>query len=242
MQAYGHILYMDVQKTGSTFVTRIFDEVLDLPKVEYRKHSRLKRPKEPGEFVVLSSRDPLDAWVSLYNFGCEGKGRMRLGLDRAGVADAFYAGDAPDFAAWVRYLHDPANASIVGERYEDFAHLGIGFQNYRELVMSIARPEAVLADVADRSGVVAAYERGCVVDVRLRHASLVSDLEQLLTHELAPFVIPGLDVRAVLDRVGTVNASHSRLRPQDVDDVTRAYLSEIEWLTPVFEERSADAG
>lgn len=235
MQAYGHILYMDVQKTGSTFITGVLDEVLDLPRQDFPKHSRLERDKEPGEFVVISTREPLDAWLSLYNFGCEGKGRMYKGLSAAGLAERYYTGTPGGFAEWVRLLNSPGNEKLAKENFPRSAHLGMGFQNFREFVMSVSRPLEVLARCSNRADVERALASEHIIDVRLRHSHLQQDLLDLLRGPLAASLIPGIDVEAVLGRREKVNASRQAVTRADLNDQTVAFVAESEWLTPTFE-------
>lgn len=228
--AHGPVTYMDVQKTGSTFVCTVLDRVLREPASVAVKHGRMERDKAPGEIAVISTREPLDAWLSLYNYGCTGVGRLRRRLERQGRA-MLYDGTPEGFDAWVRVVGDPAHPAIAGEGYAAAAHLGMGFQNFRELVMSFAWPLQVFGACESLDDVVRYYRDRRAVDHRIRFASLREDLAALLEGPLAEHVRPGIDVRDVVGAAEPVNASPRTLTRVDVLEPTRQHVAATESLT-----------
>lgn len=222
--------YMDVPKTGSTFVCSVLDRALREPASVAVKHGRMERDKGPGEIVVISTRDPLDSWLSLYNYGCTGVGRLRRRLDRQGRA-SWYDGTPEGFDAWVRAVGDPSRPTIAGEGYAAAAHLGMGFQNFRELVMSFAWPLQVFGSAEDLSDVGAYYRDRRVVDHRIRFASLRDDLAGLLEGPLSEHVRPGIDVRDLVWESEAINVSPHALSLDDVLPSTREHVAAVESLT-----------
>ena len=227
MFAYGPVTYMDVQKTGSTYVEGILGQVLRHPVSDGVKHGRMERDKRPGEIVVITAREPLDAWLSLYNYGCTGRGRLRRRLDRQGRS-ALYDGTPEGFDTWVRRVGNPSRPAIAGEGYASAARLGIGFQSFRELVMSFSWPLQVFDSCEEPGDVLRYYRQRRIVDHRLRFEDLRSDLAELLAGPLAEHVRPGIDVRDVVGSSPAVNVSPRALAREDVAASTRAHVAQSE--------------
>ena len=228
--AHGPVTYMDVPKTGSTFVCAVLDRALREPASIAVKHGRMERDKAPGEIVVISTREPLDSWLSLYNYGCTGVGRLRRRLDRQGRS-SWYDGTPEGFDAWVRAVGDPSRPSIAGEGYAAAAHLGMGFQNFRELVMSFAWPLQVFGAAEGLPDVASYYRDRRVVDHRIRFASLREDLASLLEGPLCEQVRPGIDVRDLVWESAPVNVSPRSLSLDHVLPSTRDHVAAVESLT-----------
>ena len=63
MQVFDNVVYMDVQKTGSTAITRFLRLNLAYAHWTSDKHARLRRQPEPGEVFLISRREPVELWV-----------------------------------------------------------------------------------------------------------------------------------------------------------------------------------
>lgn len=67
------LIYLQMQKTGSSHITRLLEEVVGGER--QTKHSRLE--SDPGNRLVIGSvRNPWDWYVSLWAFGCSGRGAI----------------------------------------------------------------------------------------------------------------------------------------------------------------------
>lgn len=131
--------YLDVQKTGSSFIAKLLQTFAKEPLVASRRHGRIAH-RQVGKFYFISCRDPLDQLLSLYFFGCAGSGHLRTRLVAAGRTD-FYDGSAPGFDAFLRFVLDPGNAEVFGE---DYAASGIapiaGLMTFRFVALAIPAP------------------------------------------------------------------------------------------------------
>jgi hypothetical protein len=84
------LLYLDLQKTGSTAISRILAEVDGGTEITHAssgvsKHGRFESDRA-GRFVLGSVRDPWSWYVSLWSYGRAGKGEVyRRSVSRAGV-------------------------------------------------------------------------------------------------------------------------------------------------------------
>ncbi len=111
MIEYGRFIYLDVQRTGSTHVIALLEQVCEEPLVLRRRHGPIsKRPLHllrPHKLTFATVRNPWDWYVSLWSFGAGKKSAMRRWL-RASLprneVQAFYDTRDP-FASFRRWLH-----------------------------------------------------------------------------------------------------------------------------------------
>jgi len=67
------LVYLQLQKTGSTHITKLLSEILQGQ--EYTKHMRPPLSiSEKNKYFIGSIRNPWDWYVSLWSFGCQDKG------------------------------------------------------------------------------------------------------------------------------------------------------------------------
>lgn len=67
------LVYLQLQKTGSTHITSLLSEILDGN--QYTKHMRPPAPiHNEDKYIIGSIRNPWDWYVSLWSFGCQNNG------------------------------------------------------------------------------------------------------------------------------------------------------------------------
>jgi hypothetical protein len=236
VQVFGPVIYMDVPKTGSTFVTEFLKNQVRYAHEVTRKHSRLMRPRRREEVILLTSRDPIGSWLSLYNYGCTGVGRVRRRLDRRGVGERFYTGDPEDFHAWIEHLTSPDAVEDLGEDYSSLAHLGVGFATFRELVLSFDRPLARFATITSTEQLLETYRAENVIDVRIRHSQLNDDLIATCIGPLSRHLRVDADPSGFLASTERINASDRRVTSADILERTRERIREAEALWYAIDE------
>ena len=236
MDDFGDFCYLDVHKTGSTFVTRVLKEVSKRPLLASVKHgvvetsrsrqwARVLRDKKywndaqgglfrEGCFYFNSVRDPFEYYASLYNYGCDGEGELFKRLRKRGVAD-LYDGASGSFQNWVAFILDEKNAAHVNGSYARTCAAAVGVFTYRFLSLSVAAPSARLRGVGTLSSARDVLDQNGICRATLRIESLNADLLSLLEGELAEHV----DVdraREMLSSDGKVNASLSGVATGDM--------------------------
>jgi len=149
MHEFETFVYLDVEKTGSTFISRMLNQFAR-EECECQSHHRpLSASFEPHKFYFASVRDPLDSYLSLYSFGCQQSGKVYGHLRNRGLDD-LYDGTLDGFSEWLRFLLRKKNAEALGDRYHRIAEGRIcrlvGFQSYRYLRLAIPDPETLLED------------------------------------------------------------------------------------------------
>jgi hypothetical protein len=226
-------VYLDVQKTGSSFVVDFF-----------KRHARdeyiaLDRHKpvaiyDPGKFYFITCRDPLDQYLSLYSFGCGGQGGYRK---RHG--DDMYDGTAAGFSTWLRFMLDSGDRDRSSEmrRYvksglEPF----VGFQSFRFLYLSFASPWDVLDRCRSVGMVRKVFRNRRIWSEAIRNEDLAGSLARLVGGRLAASV---RDIDAALAYLAANEKTNTSERVDKKNDFTvseedKRLIQEREWL--FFEE------
>lgn len=222
MDDFGFAVYMDVQKTGSTYISQVLRDVLN--RRQFRKqetHGRVRKRRE-GVVYFASVRHPLDAYHSLFRYGCDRFGTLAGQLRKAGHG-ALYQPTAEGFARWLDFVLDEANAEILGEGYPKVRTDLIGFQTFRFLVLSLAAPMTRLPQVQSLAELDALYDREAITSFVVRNENMGEDLMSLFREHLAGHV--DLDRAAeVLASAPRINASKTRSLADRLDPSVLAKL------------------
>jgi len=223
--------YLDVQKTGSSFIAKLLRTFAAETLVASRKHGRIGRP-DPAKFYFISCRDPLDQLLSLYFFGCSGNGQIRNAMRRRGRED-LYDGTPEGFGAFVRFVLDPANAAVFGE---DYAESGIaplaGLMTFRFVALSVSRPLRRMATCKARQDLERIYRRHNMAETIVRAETLNDTMRDLVRGSLRDRLRDPEAAIAWIDTAERVNASERRDRDRDfaIGDETRRLVEEREWF------------
>jgi len=145
MHDFGDIVYLDVQKTGSTFISAFLSEACKTPEQRCVKHGRIKDDYRPEAFYFISTRHPIRQYKSLYRYGVDQKGQLFGALRDAGQQGFYERNDSEGLNAFIRYVLNPDNAAMVGEGYEKTCRYhDVGFFTHRHLMLSLPRASQLL--------------------------------------------------------------------------------------------------
>jgi hypothetical protein len=227
--------YLDLQKTGTNFIVDFLNRFNGEIGAERRKHKPLVGDDRRDRLYFISVRDPLDQYISLFSFGCDGKGALYRKLSQRGSKNLYERGPAA-FERWLAFMLAPENASLVDKKY---ANAGdgrvpslIGYQSFRFLYLALQDPFEVLEECNTKEDVAEAYRTQSRVSVIVRHSHFISDLKDLVRTHLRA-AITDIDAAVkFLDEAPALNKS------QRVDDGLELQLSahlqqsvrEREWL------------
>lgn len=189
MIEYNEFIYLDVYRTGSTHVFRLFDEVVNHKPVKAFRHASLTKGRPlgttGGKTVFATVRNPWDWYVSLWAYGSDGKSAIRRHLDpHMGESDmaALYDKDDPkaSFSRWLRMMHDPAELNRVMKEHLPESGLApvIGLYTYRFLRVTTRWPRLLLRKplVTGSDSAVKHLSRFGAYDVLMRNETLTEDL------------------------------------------------------------------
>jgi hypothetical protein len=195
VQEFESFVYLDVQKTGSTFISFLLRKYGAERQIRAFKHKNVGAEYDKDKFHFISIRNPLDQYISLYSYGCSGSGGLFKRLARRGMED-LYDSSWKGFKKWLRFVLDEENAPLMAGKeahdYRDRIQQLIGFQTYRFLELALAEPNEVLAGCNSREDVREAYGKLNIAQFHVRHESFQEDLKNLLTDKI-PHAMADLD-------------------------------------------------
>lgn len=228
--------YLDVNKTGSTFVSAFLRDHLADEEVSFVKHGRIEAFPPKDRIHLITVRHPVDQYLSLFSYGCQGLGDVRNRLHARGWGD-LYQPDQAGFRRWLDCVLDPTNAFVLSREYRISGcapHAGL--MSYRVARLAIPMSIIRLRLVRSPQGMVDVYRKYSVVDAVAHTESLASDLEGfLLDYQTQLQWRPSFeDALAALRAKQRVNAS-KRVDDSDgeavyADDDVRAQIEKREML------------
>ena len=224
MLSFGPVTYMDVQKTGCTFISDVFKKTLNLEPLVEVKHARFERSKTADDFVIISRRDPFSQWVSLYNYGCMNLGWLYMRLKSFGLNDQLYTRNKEGLNTFVSHLLHFQNSHLLGEGYQQAKHLDLGFQSYRYLAMSLAKPSSSYQYFRNHEDLIENHKNLSIVDYVIRTSHLNSDLSHLLTEVIPQHVRKDVSIEEVMAGSTSGNESTNFVSVDDLTPSTRALI------------------
>ncbi|MBB5514799.1 hypothetical protein FHS89_000805 [Rubricella aquisinus] len=181
MIAYPGLYFLDVPKTGTTRIRDILDFALG-PPVDLAPHRPLPRQPDRGYLRLLSVRAPLPLYLSLFRYGCDGRGRLYHRLVAAGQG-ALYTPDQDGFAHWLAWMMEPRHADHIGLGYgAGVIARQIGFASHMTLSLAIPGARGVLARARSQFDLTARLSRRRLrPDGLIRNSHLEADLIAFLS-------------------------------------------------------------
>ena len=144
MHDFGKLVYLDLQKTGSTFVSRFLNATCNLRLVKESKHGRIRDRGHPSIFYFITVRHPVSQYSSLFRYGLDGRGALYERLAHRGMG-FLYRKDVESYNQWLRFVLDFRNAEVLGEGFERIPRdYDLGFLSYRYLMLSLPQPEKTI--------------------------------------------------------------------------------------------------
>jgi len=213
----------------------LLDEFISAPVVRREHHMPMEADCDRSKRYFISVRDPLDAYISLYSYGCMAQGKVRARLARRGL-DHHYDGTTEGFNRWMRFALKQKNAALFADvRMDDDTEFGslMGPQSYRYFRLAVPDAKNQLAKCKTRNDVLSLYRRKKLPKHFVRHETFVKDICRLLRGPLRDWVT---DVDAAVQHVRTAkprNASERIDKGNEdfvVDPVVHKRLQAREWF------------
>ena len=135
MHDFGRIVYLDMEKTGSTYVSKFLQQTCNLPEVRYEKHVPVRDSFSHTAFYFITIRHPLSLYSSLYRYGLDGRGGVFHRLERNNLLKVY-----SDFDEFLNFVLSPENALALGGGYTPDIARNIGFMSFRFLKLSLQYP------------------------------------------------------------------------------------------------------
>lgn len=224
MDDFGDFCYLDVQKTGSTLISRTLANSSKSPLVSSKKHASIRKSGimnayslikrggfyRDGAFYFNSIRNPFKYYASLYNYGVDKRGGLYRLLKKGGLAD-FYNGTEGGFLKWTAFIMNEKNSRYLGHDYASCGSKSIGLLTYRFLRLSVVAPDSTLSNIRSTDDAYTLHESHNICKFTIRNESLTKDVLYLIDHHLKSHI----DRRKALDILEgkRINASKSKIKP-----------------------------
>jgi hypothetical protein len=180
MLEYENFVYLDVQKTGSTFIRLFLREFAATDEIAGNKHRTVDK-RIGGKLYIISCRNPLQQYRSLYTFGCLGKGKMRTRLENKGMLH-LYDGSPTGFSGWLELVLTPSTSRKYLSGFDNHELLDVvGVQTLRFLRLALPSYRGAFDELKSKEDVLNAFQHDGLCDVLLKTESLNSDLLNLAT-------------------------------------------------------------
>lgn len=181
MKDFGPIVYLDLQKTGSSYTMRFIRTTSNLDVIYKDVHGPVLSRYDPSKFHFITVRHPVSQYISLFRFGLDGKGALHTRLRKLGLAEDLYREGNDGFNRWLGFVLDPANAEAVQNSYARAAHLNIGLQTFRFLFLALRLPRKTFREANDYDDLIARYRKDGIVKLVIRNEALSEGLRHLAT-------------------------------------------------------------
>lgn len=190
MLDYGAFCYLDVEKTGSSFIRQFLRQHVALREGNGAKH----RPVgwswgEPADkFFFISCRSPLSSYESLYRYGVDGRGGLHDRISAIPGMDNVYDGSPEAYVRWLRFVLDPASHGRIARFYGHRQARIYGLMTHRFLRLSFRFGDLRCRTFGSREDVLAAYRTRKLQGAVVRNEKLAGDLAEVIRAHLAPFL------------------------------------------------------
>jgi hypothetical protein len=204
MYDYGRLVFLDNQKTGSTYVSQFLQECCVLEHVKSHKHRAVRNDFRADAVYFSTVRHPVDLYISLFQYGCERRGSTFKALRQIGRGGLYKS-----MPRWLNFILNEENAAVFADGYEQFAPLGIGVMSYRAMRITLRQPTVTLAAATSYDQLIDIWSKKNIATHIFRQESLNASLDEFATKTVPEF----FDQEAVhkfLHTAERINSSQSR--------------------------------
>lgn len=201
MHDFGAFVYLDLHKTGSTYVSSFLTSCCLLPEVRFAKHESVKEDYRPESFYFTTIRHPLRMWSSLYRYGLERKGFVYVRISEAGLTSCY-----EDFDKFVSFCLEPENAIHLGEGYTFEISQQIGFMSFRYLALSLHKPHEAIHQSLSTSLPLEKLDSQFITSLEIKNEELGAALWKF-SHEIFPQHFDRVKASKFLGQNTKLNAS-----------------------------------
>lgn len=201
MHDFGRLVYLDMHKSGSSFVTAFLRDCCICDEVAFKKHAPITRTYDPRSFYFITIRHPVGLYSSLYRFGLDGHGAVRNRLREAGALECYSS-----FPCFVDFMLNPRNAPLLGEGFNERLAEQMGFMSFRFLRLSLRFPNRQIRKSLRRGDRLLDLQSNFITDLEIKNEELTIGLLNLATKTLPECFDQG-EVLRFLSGAPRVNAS-----------------------------------
>jgi hypothetical protein len=212
MIEFDRFCYLQNQKTGCTYVETFIRQCTTDDIVRYEKHAPLTR-YQAHKFYFINVRNPLDTYLSLFNYGLDGKGEIYLKLKQAGFGE-LYANGIAGFEHWLDFILTPEKSlnmeAASSQKDPALTHPQLGLLSYRFMRLACLGFDQAAASLLEQAQVVAYFSQHFKMNAVIKNEEMASALIDLVTGPLKPAFSSQAKTLAWLAKPQRINASVRR--------------------------------
>lgn len=206
MHDFGPLVYLEMQKSGSSYVNHFLKECCTLTEIKHDKHGSIKKDYDANNFYFITIRHPLDLYSSIYRYGLDRRGGLYNALNRNNSTTCYKS-----FDSFVQFLLDPHNAKVLDRNdprkgYSENIAEQMGFMSYRFMKLSLRHPRSKIKNALESGKELIELERKFITDLEIKNEELNQGLKLLATEKF-PEYFDKTSVNKFLKNRDKINAS-----------------------------------
>jgi len=209
MHDFGHFAYLDLHKTGSSYVSKFLRECCTCKETYFKKHDWVTNDFHVNKFYFISIRNPLSMYSSLYRYGLDRKGDVFGRLKRSNNLKVY-----DSFEYFVTFLLDSENANILGYGYRQNVAESMGFMSFRFLKLSLQHPMQKITQILKKGEKLESLEQQFITRLEIRTEELNEGL-RVFSKDIFPQYFNQISVDRFLLDSEKVNSS--KTTPEKID-------------------------
>jgi hypothetical protein len=184
------LIFLQMQKAGSTHIAKLLSEIFrgPAPNEGKGKHSRATEAQiNSGRMIASSIRSPWDWYVSLWTFGCSGKGGLRHRVTNTKENGSqssreswktVYSdkGNIAHFRQWLHMIFSSENTSLIREGHDMDVDCGFMTYRYIRLCWREQRNQQRASNETGTESLLQQDKERCYVDYFIKAESLEDEL------------------------------------------------------------------
>jgi hypothetical protein len=198
---FGAIVYLDLQKTGSSFVSEFLKHSCTSPERKFLKHAWIGNDFRQDASYFITVRHPETMYSSLYRYGLESKGEVFHYLKSNNLLAVYSS-----FDKFVWFLLNLKTPKILHPGYNRRVSSQIGFMSFRYLLLTVLNPPLRFREALDAGVPLTTLAEISIARYVLKNESLNAELLKLST-QLLPEYFDAVRAREFLDRAPRINQS-----------------------------------
>jgi hypothetical protein len=195
MIEYEKFIYLDMYKTGSTYVVGLLNKLMPEKPVRSLRHAPLTKGRpfnwKQGKYAFATVRNPWDWYVSMWAYSIQQPNVLffrdvRSVLGEKGSKELFDAENPKEsFGRWLRALSDPAFLKVVmkGHPYSrSSVSTFLGFYSYRFIRVTTPHPSIFLRRwyIWNMDRAIAHQKRFAIYDRVFRSETLTEEFSEFV--------------------------------------------------------------
>lgn len=222
MHDFGNLVYLDLHKTGSTFISKFLEQCTKSKALKFEKHGWIKNDYRSDAYYFISIRNPIDLYSSLYRYGLDKKGGAYTLLCKAGFSHVYN-----DFDSFVSFCLDECNAPYLGFGYNEKISGQLGLMSFRYMKLSLQFPMKKIKSCIKSDKHLSALESQFITSFILKNECMIEGLRTVVSNNPEIFDLKKVDdYLSQNERVNTSRLSREKLSQLSSETTEKLRLKE----------------